>query len=398
MSIYKAKIISVSSKVSFMKIVLLATVYEIGGLSNVIRNILDNLGREKFDIVFIVEDLAKRHYPLRDDIKFINLEVRPAQGITGKLANIFRHLCRIRRAIIHEAPDVVVGFGFAVNCLYLLSFLWPAKDMPRVILGEYTEQLFVKERPRPFKENLSDFIYKMIMFFFYRRADAIVSVSHSLAGHIERFFLIDRVKIKVIHVPVNIEEIQSQAQEGIYGHEGKNDLPCVGTISRLSFEKGINYLIEAFSDLVKKVDARLLIVGDGEERRGLEEMVRDLNIEDKVSFLGWQENPYSYLKKMDVFVLSSLWEGFPTAVVESMICQVPVVATRSVGGVQELIEDGVDGLLVPSRNSKALSDSIYRLLKDKDLKERFTKEASRKVEEFDSCNITRQYESLILSL
>ena len=114
--------------------------------------------------------------------------------------------------------------------------------------------------------------------------------------------------------------------------------------------------------------------------------------------MGWQENPYKYFKKMDVFVLSSLWEGFPTSVVESMVCGVPVVATRSVGGVQELIKDGVDGLLTPPKDIKALSGSIYRLLRDKGLRERLAKEAIKKTQCFDSRNITEQYESLITSL
>ena len=381
-----------------MKIALLATVYEIGGLSNVIRNILDNLDREKFEVVFIVENLAQRHYPLRSDIKFINLEVKPARGIAGKSANMLRHLCRIRRTIIYEAPDIVMGFGFAVNCLYLLSFLWPVKNTPKIVLGEYTEQLFIKEKERSFKGAIFNFIYKMIMFLLYFRADAIISVSESLAGRLRKSLLVDSKKIKVIHVPVNSQEIRIRSQEKIYEHGHKNELPCVGTIARLSFEKGVNYLIEAFSGLVKRMDARLVIVGDGKERRNLERMARDLNIEDKVTFLGWLENPYSYLRSMDVFVLSSLWEGFPTVIVESMACGIPVIATKSVGGVQELIENDVDGILVPPKNTGALSESIYRLLKDRGLRGRLSEEASKKVEYFDSCNITRQYESLMLSL
>lgn len=381
-----------------MKIVLLATVYEVGGLSNVIRNIIDYLDKKKFEIVLIVENLAERHYPLRTDIEFINLEVKPARGIAGKFINVLRHLYRIRRTIMNEAPDTVVGFGFAVNCLYLLSFLWPAKKMPRVILGEYTEELFIKESRRSFKYTIFSFIYKAIIFLLYARADAIVSVSESLARHLKKFFLIDNKKIKVIYVPVNSKEILMQSRKEICEDGHKNNLPCVGTLSRLSFEKGINFLLEAFSDLLKSIDARLIIIGEGKEEKGLKKMARDLKIEDKVTFLGWLKNPYNYLRKIDVFVLASLWEGFPTVVVESMLCEVPVVATRSVGGVQELIEDGMNGLLVPLNDRKALSGSIYRLLKNKELRERLAKEAAKRVEEFDSYNITRQYESLILSL
>jgi glycosyltransferase involved in cell wall biosynthesis len=381
-----------------MKILLLATIYEIGGLSNVIRNLLDNLDKKKFEAVFLVETLASKRYPLREGIRFINLDIKPAKGCIGKLNNIFRHLCTLRKTIVTEAPDVVLGFGYAVNCLYLLSFLWPLRKMPKTVLGEYTEQLFVKTGERSLKDHILSFFYKAAMFLLYFRADAIVSVSESLARHIRRFFLVDTRKIKVIHVPVNTEEIRLLSQENIQGHEHRNGVMRVGTISRLSFEKGVNYLIEAFSFLAKSMDVSLVIIGDGKERNRLEQMARGFKIEDRVSFLGWQDNPYKYLKAMDVFVLPSLWEGFPTVIVESMVCGIPVVATSCVGGVRELVEDGVDGLLAPPKNSKALSESIHSLLKDSHLRERLTKVAAKKVIEFDSPNITRQYESLISSL
>ena len=381
-----------------MKILLLATVYEIGGVSNVIKNILDNLDKEKFDIVFVVENLAQKYYPLRNDIKFINMAIEPARGFVGKIINMFRHLGRMRKIVIDEAPDVVMGFTSTVSCPYLLSFLWPGAKMPKTILGEYTEQLFIRQKQRPFRDTVFGFAYRMLMFFLYFKADMIVSVSESLAKHIRRFFLMDNKKLRIIPVPVNIKDIQNMSAQEADICKNKNGLPCIGTISRLSAEKGLNYLIEAFSDLIKKIDVRLVIVGDGSERENLEQMVRVLNIKDKVIFLGWQANPYKYLKKMDVFILSSLWEGFPTSVVESMVCGVPVVATRSVGGVQELIKDGINGLLTPPKDAKALSDSIYRLLKDKYLRDRLAKEATKKTEEFDSRNIIRRYEALISSL
>lgn len=379
-----------------MKILFLATIYEYGGLSKLIRTLLDNFDKEENDIVFIVERLDAKHYPLRSDIKFINLDVKPAKGVFRKLIHIFKYLHRLRKSIIQVNPDVILGFGFPVNCLYLLSFIWPLKNRPKVILGGYTEMLFIKQRARTVKESVFNVIYRMVMFFLYHRADAIVCVSKSLASHIEKFFLMDKSRIKVIPSPVNIKEIQVCSQEEIDGY--KDSLPWIGTVSRLSAEKGVNYLIKAFSQLVKKVDSKLIIIGDGKERGNLERMASDLGIRNKVAFLGWLHKPYNYLKKMKVFVLSSLWEGFPQVIIESMVCGVPVVATRSVGGIEEVIKDGVDGILVPPKDVNALSDSIYRLLKDRELRDRLTREASKKIDRFDSRKIAKEYESVILDL
>ena len=229
-----------------MKIVLLATVYEIGGVSNVIKSILDNLDRKKFDIVFVVENLALKHYPLGNDIKFIDMAIKPAKGFIGKLVNMLRHLSRIRKIVVGESPDVVVGFTSTVSCPYLLSFLWPAGRMPKTMLCEYTEQLFIRQKGKSPKDVIFGFIYRVVMFFLYFRADAVVSVSESLAKHIRKFFLMDNKKIKIIQVPVNIREVQMFSQEKITDPPDDWDkTPCIGTVSRLSFEKGVNFLIEA---------------------------------------------------------------------------------------------------------------------------------------------------------
>ena len=381
-----------------MKILFLATTYEYGGVSSVVRNIMDNLNKKEFDITFVVERLDPKHYKLRNDIKFVNINVQPAKGCARKFLNTFRRLYRLRKSIISENPDIVLSFAFPANCLCLLAFLVPLKNKPKIILSEHTELLFIKEKVKTFKENFFRFIYKMIMFLLYHRAEAIVCVSMSIASHIKRFFLIDPEKVKVIHVPVNIEEIRIRSQEKVHNYENSDNLPCIGTISRLLAAKGVNYLIEAFSDLIKRIDARLIIVGDGEEKDNLEKMVRDLKIEDRVSFLGFLENPYNYLRGMDVFVLPSLYEGFPNVVIESMVCNVPVVATRSVGGLQELIDNGVNGLLVPPKDTKSLADSIYSLLRNKELKNRFSNEAYKRIDQFDSHKITKEYEVLMQSL
>ncbi len=127
-------------------------------------------------------------------------------------------------------------------------------------------------------------------------------------------------------------------------------------------------------------------------------MARDLGIEDKVNFLGWQKNPYAYIKKMDIFVLPSLWEGFPNVFIESMVCGTPVIATRSVGGMDEAIRDGVDGILVPARDQNLLYENIYGLLKDSSLRNRLVNEASKKIWQFDPNKITKEYEAVIFEL
>lgn len=379
-----------------MKILFFATVYEYGGISKIIGNILNNLDRKKFKIVLCAESVASRHYPFPGDIRFMDIDLRPAKGIL-KLLNIPAHLCRMRKIIAAERPDIIVGFGSSMNWQLALISLQLIKNRPKMILSEYSEQFFIRRGliKGDFKERMLKIIYRTIMFLLYHRADAIICVSNSLAEHIEKLLLMDRKKIKVIYVPVNIKEIRVLSEKTIQDI-GDKKFPCVGTISRLSREKGVAYLIEAFYYLLKRIDARLIIIGDGEEKDKLKEMVKNFGVENRVSFLDWLENPYAYLRRMDIFILPSLWEGFPNVIIESMICGVPVIATRSVRGIEEAVRDGIDGLLVPVKDARALSDAMYRILRDKELRDRLVETASGKISRFDAPRITREYESVML--
>jgi glycosyltransferase involved in cell wall biosynthesis len=135
-------------------------------------------------------------------------------------------------------------------------------------------------------------------------------------------------------------------------------------IARFDPIKGQKDLLLAFRHVVKTVpDARLLMVGDGQMRRDLQNLVQELQLREHVFFLGFRQDIQSLLSISDCFVLSSFSEGLPLSVLEAMVAGVPVVATR-VGGLDEIIEDGTDGLLVPSRNPDRLAEAILSIRRD----------------------------------
>ncbi len=135
----------------------------------------------------------------------------------------------------------------------------------------------------------------------------------------------------------------------------------VGVAGRLAAEKGVSVLLEAMKDVLARVPkARLVVAGDGPERPALERQARDLGIDNRVAFLGMRADLPRVLAALDVFVLPSLYEGFGLVVLEAMAVGVPVIATR-VGGVPEVIEDGVTGLLVPAGDAKKLAEAVFRL-------------------------------------
>jgi glycosyltransferase involved in cell wall biosynthesis len=153
----------------------------------------------------------------------------------------------------------------------------------------------------------------------------------------------------------------------------------VGYLGRLSQEKGVNYLVDAFSLIRNSTDQlKLLIVGDGPERKSLEQKVKNSGLENLVVFAGFQEDIENWLPAFDAFVLPSLTEGTPMALLEAMDLGVPVIATE-VGGVPKVVTDQENGLLIPPGDHQAISNSLSILINNSELKAHLSKARVRMI-------------------
>ncbi len=203
---------------------------------------------------------------------------------------------------------------------------------------------------------------------FYRFADYIVAVSKGVARDlINRKF--PSKKIRVIYNPLDIERITVLGEEPVlHPWFSEKKIPIIVAVGRLSKEKNFGLLLSAFELLLKRMETRLLILGEGEERPNLERFIAELGISDKVDLPGFDPNPFKYMKRADVFVLPSRFEGLPGALLQAMALGTPVVATDCPGGNREILEDGKWGALVPvgdsTRMAEAILDGINKRLPD----------------------------------
>jgi glycosyltransferase involved in cell wall biosynthesis len=144
--------------------------------------------------------------------------------------------------------------------------------------------------------------------------------------------------------------------------------------------------------LKSKVEAvRLIILGEGEERRRLEAMIDAMGLAGDVDLRGFVENPYAYMSRADAFVLSSRWEGLPTVLIEALACGCPVVATDCPSGPREILQGGEYGALVPVGDAAALCDAMARVLKTSPSKEALREHAMR----YSVDEAVRQYIELL---
>ena len=160
----------------------------------------------------------------------------------------------------------------------------------------------------------------------------------------------------------------------------RDELFTVGTIAELHKIKGLDILLEAWAKFVKSHEGRLIIIGEGEERNNLENMARNKGIFSSVSFRGFVDDARSFLSNFDIFCLPSRSENLPYALLEAGYASLPVVAT-SVGGVPELIESGISGVLVPNEDVDALFSSIVLLSEDSSLRRRLGAALKASIEE-----------------
>ena len=169
------------------------------------------------------------------------------------------------------------------------------------------------------------------------------------------------------------------------------DVFVFGTIARLAPTKGLSYLIEAFREVKKqKPSAHLVLLGDGRCKEELEEQASNTSCGDAIHFLGHRDNIEQLLKGMDVFVLSSVAEGMPLVILEAIAAGVPCIATR-VGGIDEVISSDDVGILVPSKDSKALARAMIDLgTASREQLEKYAEKAGDRIRQFYSHEVVRK--------
>lgn len=186
----------------------------------------------------------------------------------------------------------------------------------------------------------------------YPLADIRLAVSNGVAADIKQLSGLSKIKFNVIYNPIN---------RHIEGDELENTIRTrfrVINVGALKPQKNQALLIEAFAKILKDIDGELVIVGDGELRGDLEQLITDLNLKDHVTLTGFIENIDSEYRKSDLFVLSSDYEGFGNVIVEAMSAGTPVVSTDCQSGPREILEDGKYGTLVPVGDVDALANAM----------------------------------------
>jgi len=308
-------------------------------------------------------------------------------GARGRF-NTPRLVWRLRKVIQKERPDIVFSMLWRSNLISFLADKAIRGIQPRLVLS-------IRNDLRAY----SKFALLTIKYI-YSWADIVVVNSEGVGEEVIENTAIPSSSIRVIPNGVDITYVKALAAAPVRHDWFGKGVPVLISVASLNRKKGYPYLIKAFNLVNKAIPCYLLILGDGPERRSLEKLAFDLGIRKRVAFLGFQSNPFKYMARATLFVLASLWEGLPNVVLEAMSIGTPVVATEvPCGGTAEIIEDGVNGFLVPVADPETLAGKIVELLKRPELRGKFSEEGMKTVgEKFSVENMVREFEQVFLEV
>ena len=346
-----------------------------GGAERVFINLLNGFNRSRFYLHLIVVDPTGPFSKLvPDDVDFHGLGYKK---VSTAIPAIVAELRKIN-------PDIILSTLDHLNlALLLVKPFIPNKTL-----------LFLRECNLT-SSNLSAGFKNFIFRFLKRRllnyADRIICPANAIKDDLQINFGIRPDKMTTIYNPVQVDEIRANMLH--HWGENRNNIYRIVSAGTLEQRKGFDLLLDAISLVVKSHhNIHLTILGDGPEKENLNKQVLSLNLSDKVTLEGYLDNPYPYFADADLYVLSSRFEGLPNVVLESLACGTPVVAFNCPGGIDEIIINESQGVIVPGEDVHALSSAI-----EKQIRSPKHAKGSLLADKFDIKSVVPAYEGLLLS-
>lgn len=351
-----------------------------GGAEHIITNIITHLDNKKYEISLVLfEKKGPYLSQIPDYVEIYDLKKRNRYSF-------FKLILLLSSLFIKLRLNTVVSFMTYTNVLVLIAkFISCCRFNLVISVRNYLSHDILNVRFR----RIRSFSYK----FLFNHADFVVVPSKAMKQDLEKNFNVIQRKIKIVYNPIHLNKLMKLKEDEIKNIRIK-EKSFLLTVGRLTKQKGYPHLLRAYSSIYKEIDEILILLGTGEDEEKLKSLADDLGIQDRVQFLGFQKNPYKFMNRASIFVLSSIWEGFPNVLLEAMACGVPVISTDCSSGPRELITNGKNGILVPSEDEEKLAGAILTLLKDENLRKKLSEEGKKRAEDFRIEKIFPQYEEL----
>ncbi|HGF4929486.1 TPA: glycosyltransferase [Vibrio parahaemolyticus] len=306
-----------------------------GGIERVASNFSLGLDNNKFNQSIYSIMPQSESYEFSVPVHILDRNI--SNGFFGKLLNFFHRIFYLRKLIKNEEPDVIISFGERCN---IISLLTPTKAKKLITIHS---RLSIENNTKGMYGKIQGSFSKLV----YRFADRIVTVSNVVKSDVVEYLGVSDSKVDVIYNGFDIDKIKRLSNEECQGVEGMYFL----AVGRITFAKGYPHLIRALSSVIKRIPEIKVFVAGGIELDGqmpiLDELIAYYGLEDNIFFLGELENPYPYIKGAKALLMTSIFEGFPGVVIESLSCGTPVISTDCGGGTEVILSNHQENALNP---------------------------------------------------
>ena len=301
-----------------------------------------------------------------------------------RLFRLYKHICLY-------SPDIILSFtDFANFPIIITKFLFRIK-IPLIITIRCNPKIVYKK-----SNQHANFLIKRL--YNSNLVDKIVLVSNELQDIMEEDYQIRKDKMITLYNGIEIEKIREKKDKVVLDYKEffkKNTIKFI-TVGRLHDDKGHEYLIDAFCEVRKEIkSSKLIIIGDGPLKHKLETIIKKKGLENEILLLGLKKNPFKYLVKSDIFVLSSKNEGFPNVLIEALACGLPIISTNCKTGPYEILDRGTYGLLVNVMDSENMAEKMIYLAKNKELRKKYSQKSLIRADFFNFERIFKDWVKLI---
>lgn len=344
-----------------IKILYVITSLGIGGAERLLLSYLKLLNHQKYDFHVIAlrekpDDLLEE-ISLHSEVSVLGIRSAFSPSVVFRLVKLINQI----------KPDIIHSHLFQARFYTAIAHLISKRGI--LITHKHNNV-------NPKKHNVF-IILEMISIFLSKK---VIAISNSVKRSLNRYELVPSKKIFILHNGIDYEKFFKIAESNNILRE--NPI-VIGTVCRLEPQKGIQYLLLAMRIILTKFPSvRLEIVGDGSLFQELQSLTKDLGISNSVKFFGKFVDVIPFYKKMNLFVLPSLYEGFGIVLLEAMAAGVPVIATN-VDGIKEVVIDGESGILIPSKNPEAIADAVLKLIENPQLADKLVDAGLKRSKSFD---------------